>query len=246
MGSQKCPHCRLSYFARGYPWTQVARMNEGADGYWWVRSEQCPSCLKVIVWLMAAADRGTHMPGSGQEWPNKVIKENLVHPRETGRPPVPTEVPPEFSEDYVEACLVLADSPKASAALSRRCLQLILREKAGVQNPDNLLRAIEEAVADPSIPTGIKDSLDAVRNIGNFAVHPNKGLNTGDVVPVEPGEAEWCLDVVEVLFDFYFVGPADVQRRRDALNAKLSEMGKPSMLAPSGDGQDEAAKEAGS
>ena len=35
-----------------------------------------------------------------------------------------------------EACLVLPDSPKASVALSRRCLQHILREAAKVKHGD--------------------------------------------------------------------------------------------------------------
>ena len=231
-GSRECPHCRVNYFAQGFPQTQVARMNEGADGHWWVRSEQCPSCLKVIIWLMAADGSGTFRPNGGQEWPTNVVSQFLVHPKGTGRPPVPPEVPVELAEDYTEACLVLADSPKASAALSRRCLQSILRDRAGVQNPDNLMSAIEEVISAPGIPSDIKESLDAVRNIGNFAAHPNKSVNTGEIMPVEPQEAEWCLDVIEMLFGFYFVGPADIQRRRDALNEKLAEMGKPNMLAP--------------
>ena len=100
---------------------------------------------------------------------------------------MPTEVPEEFAEDYREACLVIADSPKASAALSRRCLQHVLREKAQVQHPDNLADAIQEVVDSPSIPSDIAESLDAVRNIGNFSVHPNKSQNTGEIVDVEPG-----------------------------------------------------------
>lgn len=43
---------------------------------------------------------------------------------------------------------------------------------------------------------------------------------------MEPGEAEWNLDVLEALFDFYFVAPAKAQERRDALNRKLKEAGK--------------------
>ena len=129
----------------------------------------------------------------------------------------------------MEACLVLADSPKASAALSRRCLQHILREKAKVKIPNDLGKAIAEVVADPGVPTDISMSLDAVRNIGNFSAHPNKSMNTGEIVAVEPGEAEWCLEVIEILFDFYFVRPADIERRTIALNQKLTETGKPPM-----------------
>jgi len=50
-----------------------------------------------------------------------------VYPIGANRGPVPSEVPPEIPPDYVEACNVLPISPKASAALSRRCLQNMLR-----------------------------------------------------------------------------------------------------------------------
>jgi hypothetical protein len=37
------------------------------------------------------------------------------------------------------------------------------------------------------------------------------------------------LDVLEGLFDFYFVQPAAAQKRRDALNQKLAGAGKPAL-----------------
>jgi hypothetical protein len=46
-------------------------------------------------------------------------------------------------------------------------------------------------------------------------------------LPVELGEAEWNLDVLESLFDFYFVQPARAKAKRDALNKKLADAGKP-------------------
>jgi hypothetical protein len=46
---------------------------------------------------------------------------------------------------------------------------------------------------------------------------------------VEPGEAEWNLDVLESLFDFYFVQPALHAKRKAALNPKLKEAGKPEL-----------------
>ena len=50
---------------------------------------------------------------------------------------------------------------------------------------------------------------------------------TGQIVDVEPGEAEWNLDVLESMFDFYYVEPARIQSRKAALNAKLASAGKP-------------------
>ena len=79
----------------------------------------------------------------------------------------------------------------------------------------------------PRLPPDIADNIDAIRNIGNFAAHANKSKSTGEVVDVEPHEAEWNLDVLESLFDFYFVQPAKAKARRDSLNEKLFDAGKP-------------------
>jgi hypothetical protein len=48
-------------------------------------------------------------------------------------------------------------------------------------------------------------------------------------VEVEAGEAEWNLDVLESLFDFYFVEPTKAAIRRAELNRKLKEAGKPEL-----------------
>jgi hypothetical protein len=73
------------------------------------------------------------------------------------------------------------------------------------------------------------ESIDAVRNIGNFAAHPQKSTATGEILEVEFGESEWLLDVLESLFDFYFVQPSILKAKRDALNKKLNDAGKPPM-----------------
>ena len=155
-----------------------------------------------------------------------VLYIQLVWPRGANRPPCPPEVPPEIAEDYYEACLVLDDSPKASAALSRRCLQNILVSKAGAGKRD-LADQIREVLDSHQLPSHLSDLLDTVRAIGNFAVHPIKSTNTGLITPVEPYEAENNLEVLEGLFDFYYVAPEKTAKRRAALDAKLAEAGKP-------------------
>ena len=79
------------------------------------------------------------------------------------------------------------------------------------------------------LPSHLAESIDAIRNIGNFSAHPIKSKSTGEIVPVEPQEAEWNLDVIEALFDFYYVQPGLLQAKREALNKKLSDSGKPPM-----------------
>ena len=159
-------------------------------------------------------------------------REVFIHPRAPSRAPIHESVPPDLASDYREACLVLADSPKASAALSRRCLQHLLREKAGVKQSD-LGKEIDAAI--PTLPTHLAEAIDAVRNVGNFAAHPMKRESTGEIVEVEAGEAEWLLDTLEGLFDYYFAQPAALQAKRDALNKKLRDAKKPELKsAPAG------------
>ncbi|MBC8484969.1 MAG: DUF4145 domain-containing protein [Bacteroidetes bacterium] len=120
------------------------------------------------------------------------------------------------------------DSPKASAALSRRCLQNIIREELKIKK-NNLSDEIQEVIDKKLMPTDILESIDSVRNIGNFAAHPIKSKSSGEIVEVEPDEAFWNLEVLEMIFDFLFIRPAKVKEKRDALNKKLKDAGKPEM-----------------
>jgi len=67
--------------------------------------------------------------------------------------------------------------------------------------------------------------LDYIREVGNFAAHPRKSTNTGEILDVEPEEANINLEVLEALFDFYIVQPEKNKKRFDALNKKLNETG---------------------
>ena len=174
--------------------------------------------MKIVIQL------GAYHPKATQS----LIESFLVYPRGISRSPLSDDVPEKFSEDYREACLVLSNSPKASAALSRRCLQNLVREAARVK-PSNLSNEIDELLSSGGLPSYLADGIDAIRNIGNFAAHPIKSTNTGEIVGVEPGEAEWLLDLLERFFDFYFVQPAILNRKREALNKKLTDAGKPPM-----------------
>jgi hypothetical protein len=47
------------------------------------------------------------------------------------------------------------------------------------------------------------------------------------VIEVEPHEAEWCLEIIEELFEHFYVGPAVAEAKKAALDAKLVAAGKP-------------------
>lgn len=206
----KCPHCLENFYEH---W-EYDYLSEDIESHWHVRYCACPSCEKLIIELGNKNSQG--------EWDNG----QLVKPKGISRSPLSTDIPSQFAEDYKEACLVLHDSPKASAALSRRCLQNLLRDKAMTKTKD-LVDQIQEILDSKSLPSYLANSLDAVRVIGNFAAHPIKSKGTGEIVEVEPGEAEWNLDTIEGLFDFYFIQEKIIFQKKEILNKKLTDAGKP-------------------
>lgn len=213
----KCPHCHNGFHDN----RELVPLGEDNDSQWTLYRRLCPECHQFILTLYQ--QYGRYAAG---RYHNQ--REFLCHPKGISRTPLPRAVPEKYADDYKEACLTLPDSPKASAALSRRCLQCLLRDEAKVK-PGNLNDEIQQVLDQHHMPSHILDSLDAIRNIGNFAAHPIKSKSTGEIMDVEPGEAEWNLDVLESLFDFFFVQPSIIQKKKAALNAKLKEAGKPEM-----------------
>jgi len=124
---------------------------------------------------------------------------------------------------------VLPISKKSSAALARRCLQEVLRANGYVHR--DLAAQIDALLNEPdpkkAIPTSLRQTVDAVRNFGNFAAHTITDQTTLQVIDVQPGEAEWCLDILDEMFDHYYVKPAQAEARKKALDAKLKAAGKP-------------------
>ena len=131
--------------------------------------------------------------------------------------------------DYREACDVLAISPKASAAMSRRVLQSILNAQGytGRDLAAQIDRLLKETEPDKVLPVYVRQTIDAIRNFGNFSAHPVNDVTTLQIIDVEPQEAEWCLEIVERLFDHFYVSPAVDAKRLSDLNEKLAQAGKP-------------------
>jgi hypothetical protein len=167
-----------------------------------------------------------NMPGTVNAVGSEAFQ-RMVYPPSSIRV-CPTDVPSPIRQDFEEACTVLPFSPKASAALSRRCLQQVLVDHHGARG-NSLEKQIENFIETKQPPAHIEKQLHAVRQVGNFAAHRQKDQATGEILPVEPEEAEWNLEVLESLFDFTFVQPALAQKRTNELNQKLEAAGKPKL-----------------
>lgn len=208
-----CPHCRNHFHDNvnsGY-----IEWERKLTGYAFETSK-CPNCKQFTIELLVDT--------SLVEPPRK----RRVFPRNSSRPPAPDAVPPDVADDYSEACLVLTDSPKASAALARRCLQSILHSQ-GYKGRD-LAQEVDlicnETDPEKVIPRALRETIDMIRHFGNFSAHPITDKTSLQVIAVEPQEAETCLDVLEALFDHFYVQPALLTVKREALNQKLVAAGK--------------------
>jgi hypothetical protein len=225
-GTMICPHCTVSFHIDSATEYWLTQGNEKNNRY--IYKMTCPSCKEMILVLSRHHYDITRF---GLEEPHQIV----LYPKHgSTRKPCPPEVKaksPALAQDYLEACQCLEVSPKASAALSRRCLQQILRENENIpkisKGPDNQLTdEIKYVIGLNKLSSRLAGKLDHVRHVGNFAAHPTKDVSTGAVVDVEEGEAEYNLEVLEDLFDAYYVEPQrDAQRKAD-LNKKLQSAGK--------------------
>ncbi|UCV07090.1 DUF4145 domain-containing protein [Dechloromonas denitrificans] len=114
--------------------------------------------------------------------------------------PFPDYIPLVIRQDYEEACLVCALSPKASATLARRCLQGIIRDFWGISK-SRLIDEISELHG--KIDASTWQAIDAVRSIGNIGAHMEKDINL--IVEVDPEEADLLLRLIEVLLEEWYI-----------------------------------------
>lgn len=209
-----CPHCLVGVHES---WSQLNQTPNDESRQLRVEEMTCPACHRLVArGQMFRRSPGGVWVADGGHW--------YLYPRTTVRPVSP-EVPDPYRSAYAESASAIDYSERASAALSRALIQDLLRDK-GQYAQNDLSKQIDAFRADPQNPKRLSDNLHYTREIGNFAAHTQKSVNSGEILPVEPGEAEWCLDVLDDLFEHYFVEPARDAKRRADLDAKIAEAGR--------------------
>ena len=137
---------------------------------------------------------------------------------ESSAKPQPDYIPPQLVEDYNEACRIRDLSPKASATLSRRCLQGMIRDFWNVKGKRNLHQEIEAIKGE--VDRDMWEAIEAVRSVGNIGAHMEKDVNL--IVSVEPEEARLLLELIETLFDEWYV----VRYERKQRTGKIKRLGE--------------------
>ena len=218
----ECRSCSTSFFD-DTEWKSIKINGPGPTvSAWTLYTVVCPSCHDPTISL-GRYKGGQVDPRSGRKFAK------VIYPQQPTARQIDPAVPDNLRQDYLEACAVLPISPKASAALARRVLQEMLGEQGYKQR--NLADQIEAMLSEQDrtkiLPSAIREVVDAIRNVGNFAAHAITDKTTLQVIDVEPVEAEWCLEIIEGLFDEYYVKPDASKKKLQELNDKLDQAGKP-------------------
>lgn len=179
-----------------------------------------PNCKRVTltygIYSQHKSYRDWHLGLPIEAW--RLLPESAAKPQ-------PDFIPQQLRDDYAEACRIRDLSPKASATLARRCLQGMIRHFCGISRGRLIdeINALREAVEGGSAPRGVTiesvDAIDHVRKIGNIGAHMEKDVDV--IVDIEPGEAQALIELIEMLFDEWYV---EQQNRTERL-AKISAIG---------------------
>jgi len=186
------------------------------------RAIACPNATCKELYLEVGLHRSGISDGQyrlgeafqGEFW--KLRPESIAKPQ-------PDYIPEEIRKTYREACRIVSLSPKASATLSRRCLQGMIRDFWDVSDRPNLYQEIE-AIHDRVDPD-TWDAIDAVRTVGNIGAHMEKDVNL--IVDVEDNEAELLVGLIETLFADWYVSREKRRERNQAIK-KMAKNKKPS------------------
>jgi hypothetical protein len=236
----KCPHCNTSIHLAKTGEKVIyheSLPNEQENGEF-VRPVRasilawgfCPECNNLIVLLRTGGSYSNRQIESESPQISNLNRWGILYPRKFSNRNINDQtIPEEYRKDFNEAAAVLSISPKASAALSRRLLERILKEHYKIPDKGKeytLTGKITYLKDKFDIPIYISESLDIVKEIGNFAAHPLKDKTAEAIVEVEASEAEFDLDVLEALFQFIFVEPAKRKQITDKMNKALLSVGK--------------------
>lgn len=160
-----CPLCGA--YAK-MDWSQLFKSGWGTDPTL-LHLSTCARCKESAVWLEEPCKTGFPLP-SGK----------MILPQVSATPMPHSDMPDSVRAEYEEARSVATASPRAAAALLRLAIQKLCIELG--EKGENLNHDIGSLV-EKGLPTEIQMALDALRVIGNNAVHPGE-LSKDDIAEV--------------------------------------------------------------
>jgi len=171
-----------------------------------------PQCREQTIFLKVYEYLGNNQIG-------KQIYSWHLKPESEAKP-FPDFIPVQLRNDYEEACLIKTKSPKASATLSRRCLQGMIRDFWKIKKG----RLIDEINAlEEKVDSSTWKAIDSVRHVGNIGAHMEKDVNL--IIDVDPEEAGLLIWIIETLFEEWYIARHEKDKKMVAI-VKLAKAKK--------------------
>lgn len=152
-----------------------------------VRFYKCPHCGII----------SSFVDYHGSQLPERTIP---IYPISAAKQ-FPDYIPEQIRSDYEEACAIATLSPKASATLSRRCLQGMIRDFWDVSGKKNLYQEIDEIKT--KVPPATWKAINSLRQLGNIGAHMESDIN--QIVDIDPGEADKIIRLIEYLLKEWYI-----------------------------------------
>lgn len=173
-----------------------------------ITAVKCPNCSKK------------HYIIDGHGDPFDSVDNLYIYPKSKAKQ-FPEYIPNQLKEDYEEAYAIMNLSPKASATLSRRCLQGIIRDFHKVK-PDTLFKEISQL--QDRIPASQYKVLHSLRQLGNIGAHLEKDVDL--IVEIDVDEAEKLITLIEYLFEKWYIERKETEDLFDIINTTSEEKKK--------------------
>ena len=168
-----------------------------------------PACGKLTLHVFLKEKTKDQM---GNSKVGSILNEWQLLPESSAKP-LPDYIPPQIKSNYEQACRICDLSPWASAAMSRRCLQGMIRDFCGITNRtlfqeiNELKRRVDGVDGAEAPPRGVHadtvEALDAVREMGNIGAHMEDDVDR--IIEVDPGEAQQLINLIELLLEEWYI-----------------------------------------
>lgn len=152
-----CPYCNVYAQQRSH-----RLLLERHGDVTFARLTRCGNCEADVLWWTSYASNP-----AGSVVDNEAI---MVWPHTSANAPAPhVDMPDDVRRDYAEASSIVDRSPRGAAALLRLALQKLMVDlgEAGENINDDI-----GALVNKGLQVDVQQALDALRVIGNEAVHP--------------------------------------------------------------------------
>lgn len=224
-----CPHCRVS--VPSGKWTS-AKITSDKDYNYTADFFKCVECdeisIKFICNPVNVIRYGTSFVRDGMgylEGDPHFSEESLI-PKTIPRDPIPKDVEDIYRVDYDKAVRQLPIDPMASAAYSRRLLQHYIEKKYKIKKQD-LEQEIKELKKLNHYPADLIKLFDHIRHYGKFAAHATTNQITGQIIDIDPKEADWLLIILERMFVHDYELSRIIKESEKKLQGKLKSAKPP-------------------